>query len=180
MEAGGLDSRGRGSSRRPAEDERRTKRALEWLPGLEFRQGLVNDVRMRAKEHVRGCGGSGEEEPGGGVGRTRVTVETVFGEMFEADTVVLAVGLGLGGRVESARARCLEVVRGDQVQRTVGAMEGWERASARKGWKWGPGFLLQGSRTSKGRCRLHQGEGERSATGGLRGSSRYGRPECGA
>lgn len=66
-----------------------TKRVLEWMPGLEFRQGLVNNLR-----------------PSGPVGAIRVgrkrggvAVETVFGEVFEAEAVVIAVGLGLGGRV---------------------------------------------------------------------------------
>ncbi len=57
-----------------------TKRALEEIPGLGFRQGFVTDLRL--------------------VGR-RVEVETVFGEVFEADAVVVAVGLSLGGRIDT-------------------------------------------------------------------------------
>ena len=68
-----------------------TKRALERIPGLEFRQGLVTDVRVVTE-------GSPGAEPGG-PGRPRVAVETVFGEVVEADAIVIAVGLGLGGRV---------------------------------------------------------------------------------
>ncbi len=66
-----------------------TKRALERIPGLQFRQGLVTDLRVLPAESER----SGD--PGHG----RVAVETVFGEVIEADAVVLAVGLGLGGHV---------------------------------------------------------------------------------
>ena len=66
-----------------------TKRALECVPGLQFRQGLVSDVRVVTAES------SWSGDPGQG----RVAVETVFGEVIEADAVVLAVGLGLGGRV---------------------------------------------------------------------------------
>jgi hypothetical protein len=54
-----------------------TKRALEGVPGLRFRQGLVVGLRS------------------GG----RLVVETAFGEALEADVVVLATGLSLGGRV---------------------------------------------------------------------------------
>ncbi len=57
-----------------------TKRALEEIPGLGFRQGFVTDLRL--------------------VGR-RVEVETIFGEVFEADAVVVAVGLSLGGRIDT-------------------------------------------------------------------------------
>ena len=68
------------------------KRALDSLPGLELRQGLVNDLRLMggAGEAV----GPGEEQAAAGV-----TVETVFGEVFEAEAVVVAVGLGLRGVV---------------------------------------------------------------------------------
>ncbi|MBN1320190.1 MAG: FAD-dependent oxidoreductase [Thermoleophilia bacterium] len=68
-----------------------TKRALEQIPLLEFRQGLVTDLRIVDDASV----------PGGwcDVASRRVAVETVFGEVMEADAVVIAVGLGLGGRV---------------------------------------------------------------------------------
>jgi hypothetical protein len=76
-----------------------TKRALERIPGLEFRQGLVTDVRVVPEGgHRPGPEGS-PSRGGGGPGRARVAVETVFGEVIEADAVVLAVGLSLGGRV---------------------------------------------------------------------------------
>jgi hypothetical protein len=62
-----------------------TKRLLETMPGLQFRQGLVDDLRTV---------GGGACDQG-----QRVAVETVFGEVFEADAVVLAVGLSMGGEV---------------------------------------------------------------------------------
>ncbi|MBN1632131.1 MAG: FAD-dependent oxidoreductase [Thermoleophilia bacterium] len=62
-----------------------TKRALECLPGLRFRQGLVVGVRMVASS-------SSEERP-------RVVVDTAFGEEIEGDVAVIAVGLSLGGHV---------------------------------------------------------------------------------
>lgn len=72
-----------------------TKRALERVPGLRFKQGLVTDLRLggpRRGEDPQGRGSQEEES-------ALVTVGTVFGETFEADAVVLAVGLGLGGVV---------------------------------------------------------------------------------
>jgi hypothetical protein len=69
-----------------------TKRALEQMPGLEFRQGLVTGLYVDD-------GRAGAADDGNGVLR----VETVFGEELSADAVVVAVGLGLvcgatGGR----------------------------------------------------------------------------------
>lgn len=73
-----------------------TKRALEKIPGLEFRQGLVRDVRLREPAG----GGSGV---GPGDSRPRppkwVAVETVFGEVLESEVLVIAVGLSMGGQV---------------------------------------------------------------------------------
>ena len=60
-----------------------TKRALELIPGLQFRQGLVTDVRVV---------GSPERE-----GSLGVEIETVFGEILAAPLVVLATGLAMGG-----------------------------------------------------------------------------------
>lgn len=59
-----------------------TKRLLEGLPGLEFRQGFVVDVRAVSTTD----------------GRRQAQVETIFGEVFQADAVVVAVGLSIGGR----------------------------------------------------------------------------------
>ena len=62
----------------------RTKWALEQLREVRLRQGLVTAIK---------------EVPGdGGVS---VEVETVFGETLHADACVLAVGLALGGVVQS-------------------------------------------------------------------------------
>jgi hypothetical protein len=63
-----------------------TKRALERMPGLEFRQGLI--VGLGAAEEHR----SAANETDG-----PVWVETAFGEELRADAVVVAVGLNLGG-----------------------------------------------------------------------------------
>ncbi|MBN1630131.1 MAG: FAD-dependent oxidoreductase [Thermoleophilia bacterium] len=65
------------------------KRNLETLPGLRLRQGLAEAVTI-----VR------DGEAGN---RSRVAVETAFGEVFEGDAVVVAVGLALGGRVHVGR-----------------------------------------------------------------------------
>ena len=59
-----------------------TKRVLEDVPGLQFRQGFVTDLRV---VHA------GAEESASGV-----QVETIFGEVFEGDVVVIAAGLSLG------------------------------------------------------------------------------------
>lgn len=80
-----------------------TKRALEVIPGLEFRQGLVVNIRLVMDSDSR----SDRELVSGGVEASRggdrgwVEVETAFGEVFRADVAVLAVGLGLGGWVEA-------------------------------------------------------------------------------
>ena len=60
-----------------------TKRALESIPGFQFRQGLVTDIRV--------VDSPGRERPPG------VEIETVFGEILAAPLVVLATGLALGG-----------------------------------------------------------------------------------
>lgn len=55
-----------------------TKRCVEQMPGVSFRQGLVVAIR-----HVADA----------------MEVETAFGEIFEADVVVLAPGLALRGEM---------------------------------------------------------------------------------
>jgi len=100
-----------------------TKRALECIPGLEFRQGFVTDVRLVTRGHAsqeasenartksdgsvpgqardrQAQGGQGAGQQAKGPNR-RVQVETIFGEVFEADVVVVAVGLSLGGRINA-------------------------------------------------------------------------------
>jgi hypothetical protein len=76
-----------------------TKRALERIPGLKFRQGLVTDVRMVPEGSGRPESAESPSSEPEGPGRARVIVETVFGEAIEADAVVLAVGFGVGGCV---------------------------------------------------------------------------------
>ena len=67
-----------------------TKRALEAMPGLELRQGLVSDLRIVA---------AGQDSVGERQGLPSAGAETVFGEVVEGRTVVIAVGLSLGGCV---------------------------------------------------------------------------------
>ena len=74
-----------------------TKRALERMDGLQFRQGLAVDLRVRSEGEA--CGDHEGSAGAEGEGRRRLVVETAFGEALEADVVVLAVGLGLGGVV---------------------------------------------------------------------------------
>ena len=95
-----------------------TKRALESMTGIAFRQGLVVDIRPAAEgKAVVGSEGDPPTRLGVSGARSgltgargessrcaapvvgRVEVETAFGEVFSADAVVLAVGLGLGGRI---------------------------------------------------------------------------------
>jgi hypothetical protein len=65
-----------------------SKRVLEGMRGLEFRQGVANDLRVVVAS-----------ERGAGRGERMLAVETAFGEVFEAGAVVVGVGLSLGGRV---------------------------------------------------------------------------------
>ncbi len=74
-----------------------TKRALERMEGLRFRQGLVLDLRLRPLPE--GHGDAAATAEAGGRSRGQLAVETAFGEVVEADVVVLSVGLGLGGLV---------------------------------------------------------------------------------
>jgi hypothetical protein len=83
-----------------------SKRALEAMTGLGFRQGLVTEVRLRD----RGCAAAGTTNATDAVALARagsssesgpvVEVETAFGEIFLADAVVLCPGLALRGQVE--------------------------------------------------------------------------------
>lgn len=86
-----------------------TKRVLEAMPGIQFRQGLIIDVRAvrRAGPGPEGAVGrcNGDAAGYGSVSGERpavhgmVEVETAFAEVFTARAVVLAPGLALGGRV---------------------------------------------------------------------------------
>ncbi|MGI5940263.1 MAG: FAD-dependent oxidoreductase [Thermoleophilia bacterium] len=87
-----------------------TKRVLEAMPGIQFRQGLITDVRAvrrvgpgpegavvgRCNGDDAGYGSVSGERP---AVRGMVEVETAFAEVFTARAVVLAPGLALGGRV---------------------------------------------------------------------------------
>jgi len=75
-----------------------TKRALERLPGLEFRQALVTEVRL-ATPRTLPTGDDGEWGPHDGEHCSRLIIGTAFGETIETDAVILAVGLSLDGRV---------------------------------------------------------------------------------
>lgn len=63
-----------------------TKRALEQMPGLQFRQGVVCDVRPLARCEME------EGDPRKG----SLAAQSVFGEMLSAEAIVVAVGQGLG------------------------------------------------------------------------------------
>ena len=122
-----------------------TKRALERIPGLEFRQGLVTDVRMVPE----GSGHPGSvESPSSGPERserTRVVVETVFGEVVEADAVVLAVGLGVGGRVVVGA----DVMPGGRYGETPA--DGLREALEALGAKYGRATVEVGARFASGK-----------------------------
>jgi hypothetical protein len=73
-----------------------TKRALEGFGGLKFRQGLVVELRAgRSREGLAGGSGKGAAA----AQEDLLELETAFGEVLPADVVVLAPGLGLGGRL---------------------------------------------------------------------------------
>lgn len=120
-----------------------TKQLIESFLQIDLRQGLVVDVRPSAD------------------GRAEVEVETAFGDIVRGTACVLAVGLGLGGRVteggrEIAGARYGEVAadalyevlrdRGAlfaMVEREVGDhIVGWEPAGVVGGDLLGSGQAL--------------------------------------
>ncbi len=74
-----------------------TKRALERIQGLEFRQGLVTDLRIECGRQQDWDSQDHRNVDTESTGRA--AVKTIFGEVFEADAVILSVGLGLGGRI---------------------------------------------------------------------------------
>jgi hypothetical protein len=84
-----------------------TKRALELIPGLEFRQGFIIDVRLVAGGDDRQQGEleDAPTAPDRSVSRRtrdrRVEVETIFGEILDADAVVIAVGLSFGALADT-------------------------------------------------------------------------------
>ncbi len=73
-----------------------TKRALEQMRGLELRQGLASGLQCSAwtpRSDQTRCSDDRRRM------RNGVMIETAFGETIDADVVVVAVGMGLGGRV---------------------------------------------------------------------------------
>jgi hypothetical protein len=143
-----------------------TKRMLERMPGLQFRQGFVTDLRLR-DDGVQPSGLGSIGQPGGNAsepgmaGRSslrRVEVETIFGEVFEADAVVVAVGLSLGGST---------AVGGDTVhggRYGEPSSEGLLQALQRLGAELGEAHLEVGGRVSGRHA------GERDWLGGHVGS----------
>jgi hypothetical protein len=76
------------------------KRRLELLDGLTFRQGLVVNVRCMDDQRAVADPAQSVDDPGEPAdARSSLEVETAFGETFCARAVVLAVGLGLHGRI---------------------------------------------------------------------------------
>jgi len=75
------------------------KRALECIEGLHFRQGLVVDLGVRSAPAPATKDGAA----------WTFWVETAFGEVLEAEIVVLAPGLSLGGQ---AQLGCTTLVGG--------------------------------------------------------------------
>lgn len=139
-----------------------TKQLIESLPQIDLRQGLVIDVRPSTDESAE------------------VEVETAFGDIVRGAACVLAVGLGLGGRVteggrEIAGARYGEVAadalyevlrdRGAlfaMVEREVGDhIVGWEPARVVGEGLPGPGraLLLQRAALSESTRTGMPGEG---------------------
>ncbi len=76
-----------------------TKRILEQLPGVHFRQGLVTDVRLLDDGSSRVSESPDSGEPVGCFSSPRAQAETVFGEVFEASALVIAVGMSMGGSI---------------------------------------------------------------------------------
>lgn len=94
------------------------KRALEHIEGLCFRQGLVVDVGARPSA----------AEAGTGDRAWTFWAETAFGEILEAEILVLAPGLSMGGEV---RLGCTTLVGGRYGETpSSGLQEALERLGA--------------------------------------------------
>jgi hypothetical protein len=197
-----------------------TKRVLERIPGLQFRQGFVTDLRVGegfGSECGRSGGGEaaaedsdggqpafpgasslgariGAEAPGPRADRKRdedhkpaedfgtgldrepparnagerwagaqvLEVETIFGEVFRADAVVVAVGLSMGGEMTSGD----DVVSGGRYGEP--ASEGLRVALAALGASFQPVSVEVGPRVSErsARARGWLSELESAATQG--------------
>lgn len=84
-----------------------TKQLLEGLALVDLRQGLVVDVRPSGYDRGVDGGDLGVEDNDPGIEGSDpgVEVPTVFGDVVEGAACVLAVGLGLGGRVTEGERR---------------------------------------------------------------------------
>jgi hypothetical protein len=80
-----------------------SKRALENMPGVQFRQALITGFQPASNARVAsgpaGCGQRSDSGSAMSPGEDLAEVESAFGERFAAAAVVLAPGLGLGGVV---------------------------------------------------------------------------------
>ncbi|MCE5252776.1 MAG: FAD-dependent oxidoreductase [Actinomycetia bacterium] len=141
-----------------------SKRALEGMPGLEFRQGLVIDLKVMAGEPTRrGTAGGGEGDP------RRVTVSTAFGETLEAEAVVLAVGLGLGGEVRLGDGVLPGGRYGESsAEGLQGALESLGAVFSRRSIKLGSWFATHGVD-----CGIGRRAGRGGVFGGVGGADRY-------
>ncbi len=147
-----------------------TKRALEGMPGLEFRQGLATGLRTGSEaEHLSG-GGAGccsKDDDGRSalLERARVVVETAFGDDIEADAVVLAVGLSLGGRVETGDHALPEERGGDVFA------DGLRASLERLGVSFREATVRVGPRFSRAECEHVETVGSPALTVGRRGAN---------
>ncbi|MCL5735438.1 MAG: FAD-dependent oxidoreductase [Actinobacteria bacterium] len=119
-----------------------SKRALERMPGLEFRQALVTEVRLRDLGTD-----SGASVPG-----PAIEVGSAFGEVFQGDALVLAPGLALGG----------EVVVGSEV--LPGGRYGEVPANDLRAALEGLGVEFEPVTAFVGACCSYRGAGEQART----------------
>ena len=126
-----------------------SKRVLEELPGLQFRQGFVVDLRVVRTNSVLEGNGAVPGEPGwaGPALAARpcwlVEVETVFGEVLTSERVVVAVGLSL----EAQTTVGADVMPGGRYGEQ--SSDGLHRALGKIGAQFGDVSLEVGPRMSK-------------------------------
>jgi hypothetical protein len=116
-----------------------TKRLLEGIDGVQFRQGMVVNLRpvWKGGACAEGAGAEGSRD-----GSWCLELETAFGEVIEGEVVVVAPGLGLGGTVSVGE----QVMVGGRYGETPS--EGLRQALEELGAEWkevlvrvGPRFL---------------------------------------
>ena len=123
-----------------------TKRALERIPGLEFRQGFVTDLRLVAGGDDRQRARVAETAvPRPSAERSteptrtdqRVEVETIFGEILEADAVVVAVGTELWRRASiPVPILCTEAGTGSRLPKGCALRsKRWARSFEKRLWR---------------------------------------------